>query len=242
LNKYPKLRSVLHHGLKNFNNIAVEWVPGAAPTAYFYDPSGTQVSEAVLGDRSLTELFEIFAEKGFVPTVETTEYPPSPVLERDYGNHKYLFYSNINPYANALEQAHKVGGYIVTITSQQEQNFLGNVLNELQIRQAWLGATDQNEEGQWKWTEGPEKDVVFYSANPEAENTGFTFWFKGEPNNADTEDCASFFPDGWNDVSCATEKIALVVEVGNDPLVEPPVPPPTEQATETPIEEAKSDL
>jgi len=217
----------------------VEWVPGAAPTAYFYDPSGTEVSEVVLGDRSLTELFELFAEKGFVPTVETTAYPTEPVSTRTYGGHTYHFYSNINPYATALEFAHSLGGYIVTITSLQEHNFLGTVLNELQIRQAWLGATDHAEEGQWRYPEGPEKDVVFWSANPESAVTGFSFWFKGEPNNADTEDCSTFFPDGWNDVSCSTEKVALVVEVGDDPLVEPPVP--TEQS-EPPLEETKSDL
>jgi len=48
-----------------------------------------------------------------------------------------------------------------------------------------------------------------------------------------------FFPDGWNDVCCLTEKNLLVVEIGQDPLVEPPLPPPTE---EPPPNEEKPDL
>lgn len=219
--------------------MAVEWEHGATPTAYFYDESGNKVSEAVLGDRSLTELVQLFAEQGFVPTVDTTPYPQLPVTTREYGGHLYHFFTNENPYVNALEQAHSLGGYIATIVSQQEQDFLGNVLNELQIRNAWLGASDQDTEGEWKFLEGAEKDVVFWSNNPESGVSGFAFWFKGEPNNADEEDCATFFPDGWNDVSCITEKAALVVEVGNNPLVEPPAPTPTEEA---PAEEAKQDL
>jgi len=241
LNRYPKLRTVLHHGLKNFNNVAVEWVHGATPTAYFYDGSDVQVSEAVLDDRSLSELVQLFAEQGFVPTVETTIYPLMPIATRFYGGHDYLFYSNANPFAVALEQAHKMGGYIVTITSAQEQSFLGNVLNELEIRNAWLGASDQDGEGEWKYLEGPEKDVVFWSVNPDSGLTGYSYWFNGEPNNADIEDCATFFPDGWNDVSCMTEKAPLVVEIGTEPVVEPPIPSPSEEPVAT-SEEAKPDL
>lgn len=240
MNRYPKLRTVLHHGLKNFNNVAVEWVPGATPTAYFYDASGAQVSEVVLGDRSLSELVQLFAESGFVPTIETTPYPPVPLATRNYGNHIYHFYSNENPFATAVEQARSLGGYISTITSQQEQKFLGDVLNELQIRNAWLGSTDQDSEGEWKYMEGPEKDVSFWSSTDNA-LTGFANWFKGEPNNADGENCATFFPDGWNDVSCITEKAPLVVEVGSEPLVEPPAPETIEEPAAA-TEETKPDL
>jgi hypothetical protein len=150
-----------------------------------------------------------------------------------------MFFPTENPLNFATDYAHSLGGYIVTVTSSQEQDFLGKVLNELEIKRAWLGATDESEEGEWKWIGGPEKDVVFFSSNPDRGVTGYTNWFTGEPNNVDSENCANVFPDGWNDVSCDTEKAPLIVEIGQEPLVEPPLPPPSEPVT---VEETKSDL
>jgi len=226
----------LQYGLKNFNNLQVEWVPGAAPTAYFFDESGTQISEAVLGDRSFTELLTLFQEHSFKPTLDYTPYPDQPLAVREYGGHTYRFYNTENPMQAAMDFAKSSGGYIVTVTSAQEQDFLGKVLKELNIPKVWLGATDIEEQGIWKWNDGPEKSNVFWTANPDAGVVGYSFWFKGEPNNIDTEDCAQLFPDGWNDVSCDAEKTPLVVEIGNEPLQEPPV-------ASTPVEsENKPDL
>lgn len=238
MNRYPKLRSVLQFGLKNFNNVAVEWVPGATPTAYFYDGTGTQISELVLGDRSLSELLSLFAENGFTPSVESQPYS-DPLATREYGGHTYMFFNTENSINPALEKANSLGGYLVTVTSAQEQDFLAKVLTELQMTRAWLGASDESEEGVWKWTGGPEKDVVFYNSNPESAVTGaYSLWFKGEPNNVDVEHCANVFPDGWNDVCCLTEKNPLIVEIGQDPLVEPTLPP----TEEPPPTEEKPDL
>jgi hypothetical protein len=152
-----------------------------------------------------------------------------------------MFFNTENPINFAIEKAKSLGGYLVTVTSSQEQDFLAKVLNELEMKRAWLGASDESVEGVWKWTDGPEKDVVFYSVEPESGVTGFSFWFKGEPNNVDSEHCANVFPDGWNDVCCLTEKNGLIVEIGQEALVEPALPPPTEEATTPPTEE-KADL
>jgi len=241
LNRYPKLRSVLYYGLKNFDNVAVEWVPGAAPTAYFYDGSGAEVSQTELGDRSLSELLDLFKEKAFEPHVAINPYSTDPEATREYGGHTYHFFSAENPLSIAEEQARKLGGYIATITSALEHAFLGDSLNELKINKAWMGAGDHDEEGEWKYSGGPEKDTNFYSSKPDSANTAYNKWFGGEPNDADGEDCSTFFPDGWNDVSCLTEKAPLVVEVGNEPLVEP-LAPPTHSTEPIPVEEAKSDL
>jgi len=210
----------------------VEWVGGMAPTAYFYDSSGTPTSEVELGDRSFTELLTLFSENSFTPTLETIPYPETPVSTFEYGGHTYKFYNTENPYQVALDFAKSSGGYIVTVTSAQEQEFLGKSLLQVGIPKVWLGASDSEEEGTWKWDNGPEKGTVFWTSKPEVEVKGFSFWFKGEPNNIDTEDCSLLFPDGWNDVSCLVEKAALVVEIGNDPLQEPPVPDPVPVETE----------
>jgi len=202
-----------------------------APTAYFYDASGKQTTEVELGDRSFTELLTLFTEHAFTPTLETTSYD-TPVATLEYGGHTYKFYNTENPYQAAADFAKSSQGYIVTVTSAQEQDFLGKSLQQYGIPKVWLGAKDSEEEGTWKWNDGPEKGLPFWSSKPEVDVKGFSFWFKGEPNNIDTEDCSLLFPDGWNDVSCMVEKAALVVEIGNDPLQEPPVPDPVPVETE----------
>jgi len=230
----------LQYGLKNYNNLNVEWVPGAAPTAYFYDESGSQIAEVALGDRTFEELQSLFAEYSFTPTLEFTPYPDEPLGEREYGGHTYKVYSTENELAKAKEFAQDSGGYLVTVTSAQEQDFLGKVLTEFKIPKVWLGASDKEEEGVWKWMDGPEKSVVFWNSNPDAGIQGYSLWFKGEPNNVNSEHCSMLFPDGWNDVSCDVEKSALVLEIGNDPLKEEPLPPAPD-SPESPTD-SKSDL
>lgn len=221
----------------------MEWVPGATPTSYFYDANDNVVSEHVLGDRSLTELLSFFDEVGFKPKVEQIPYPDAPTATKEYGGHTYEIFALENFYPTALQFAQSRGngeGYVVTISSAGENVFLSGVLKELGIRKAWLGGTDEGEEGQWKWMGGPEKDVVFWSTNPDKPATGYANWFKGEPNDSDNEDCSIFFEDGWNDASCVIEKAALIVEIGKEPLQEPPAPEVT--PAEVPQEEKKSDL
>jgi hypothetical protein len=215
----------LHYGLKGYVNIEVQWVGGATPTAYFYDSDGNEVSQAVLGDRSVTELLALFDEHKFKAEVESIVYPDEPLAVREYGGHTYKFWitENYFPAAEEFVAAKQPGGYIVTITSASEQAFLGNTLKELGIIKAWLGGKDK-EEGKWLWLGGPEKDQLFwdaYATDEAAKAPGFKLWFPNEPNNADNEDCSLFFPDGWNDASCDTEKASLVVEFGNEPLNEP---------------------
>jgi len=227
----------LHYGLKGYVNVEVQWVGGATPTAYFYDSNGNEMSQAVLGDRSLTELLSIFEERGFTAEVENIVYPDEPVAVREYGGHTYKFWSTENYFPAAAEfaAAKAPQGYIATITSASEQAFLGKTLKELAIIKAWLGAKDQ-EEGKWEWLGGPEKGHVFWDGYSKEENkaVGYTLWFPNEPNNIDNEDCGVFFPDGWNDVSCDTEKAGLVIEFGTEPLKDESVEPTPAPSAEEP--------
>ena len=57
-------------------------------------------------------------------------------------------------------------GYLVTITSTDEQTFLTNlVANNVTTgwdgKSAWIAASDANSEGSWKWVAGPEAGQLF---------------------------------------------------------------------------------
>jgi len=114
-----------------------------------------------------------------------------------------------------------VNGYLATVTSQEENDF---ILSKLE-GQGWMGASDEEEEGVWKWVTGPEPGMEFWrgDASGMASNGMYTNWNGGEPNNAtfngtmpEGEDYGHFLDDGkWNDYPVSTTFIeGYVVEYG----------------------------
>jgi len=84
-------------------------------------------------------------------------------------------------------------GYLATITSSQENDFLTAKLSGT----TWIGASDAAEEGVWRWVIGPEDGHLL--------SEFYTNWNTGEPNNSGNEDyghmMSSTVPPGkWNDL------------------------------------------
>ena len=96
-------------------------------------------------------------------------------------------------------------GYLATITSREEAQLSGEQAGGA----GWIGGSDAELEGTWKWVTGPEIGDVFWigDANGSAPNGAFEFWNTYEPNNLDGEDYAHVTAPGvgirgsWNDLS-----------------------------------------
>jgi len=86
-----------------------------------------------------------------------------------------------------------IHGYLATITAADEAQLSG----EQAAGAGWIGGSDEQQEGTWKWMTGPEAGT----------NMVFTFWNNGEPNNLNNEDYAHVTAPGvgitgsWNDLS-----------------------------------------
>lgn len=88
-------------------------------------------------------------------------------------------------------------GHLVTVSNQAEHEFLqaqfASLIGDTDLGRpglyAWIGLTDEVEEGNWQWVTG--------------EPLLFTAWAGGEPNNFGNEDYAHYWTRSglwtWND-------------------------------------------
>lgn len=83
--------------------------------------------------------------------------------------HYYLKLEEPMSWHMARRACEDLGGHLATVSSEKENEFLyGNFATDHAV---WLGATDEHEEGQWRWITG--------------EPFQYTNWFAGEPSNFD---------------------------------------------------------
>ncbi len=95
-------------------------------------------------------------------------------------------------------------GYLVTLTSQAEADFSGSQAQGV----GWIGAHDNNVEGEWRWVTGPEAGTQFWSGGIGGTELTFAFWNSGEPNNCCggenyahiTDPSVTSSPGSWNDL------------------------------------------
>ena len=94
-------------------------------------------------------------------------------------------------------------GYLATITAADEAQLSG----EQAAGAGWIGGSDEEIEGVWKWMTGPESGTIFWNGDLNGSTPNFAKWNTGEPNNLGDEDYAHVTAPGigitgsWNDLS-----------------------------------------
>ncbi|MCE5334113.1 MAG: tandem-95 repeat protein [Desulfobacteraceae bacterium] len=114
-----------------------------------------------------------------------------------YNGHQYLVTDSNMTWTQAEAYAQALGGHLVTINDAAEQEWLR--ANMGQFGSLWIGYTDQDEEGAWKWSSG---DASQYTA-----------WENGEPDASGSADYAyAYFgsADGWRDAAGNNSMRALI--------------------------------
>jgi len=102
--------------------------------------------------------------------------------QQNYNGHSYYRSTGSMTWTDARQACINMGGHLVTSTSLAENNFLFGLWPN-----GWIGLTDEQTEGVWKWVTG--------------ETYSWSYWNSGEPNNAGNEDYIQFVGGGrWNDL------------------------------------------
>lgn len=147
----------------------------------------------------------VSGEKTFSFTIGDANYLPST-------GHYYEFVSALGiTWSDAKIAAegrnyYGLRGYLATITSPEEAQLSG----EQASGAGWIGGSDAQTEGVWKWMTGPETGKTFWFGNFTGTTIGtdipFAFWNTGEPNQSGNEDYAHVTAPGigilgsWNDL------------------------------------------
>ncbi|XP_037620621.1 CD209 antigen-like protein E [Sebastes umbrosus] len=118
-----------------------------------------------------------------------------------YFNHRFYYISSIaKSWPESREDCQQRGADLIIINSKEEQEF-GSQFK----RDTWIGLTDRETEGVWKWVDGTA--------------LGTSYWYPGEPNSYNgTEDCGEIWNseknNNWNDVQCNMQRYWICEKVG----------------------------
>ena len=126
---------------------------------------------------------------------------------KTYNNHTYAITTSAMNHADATAAAASAGGYLVTITTKAENDWLTATFETI-YGDIWIGAKDVISEGTWVWDNGTGENFSSSSVWP-SDNTTRKFC-SNEPNNSG--DCAQIYQASgcWDDTTCSSTKLGII--------------------------------
>ena len=109
------------------------------------------------------------------------------------------------PWHLAKKKANELGGYLVSITSPEENEFIISLVNKStknETCEIWIGFNDEKREGDWKWLS--------------EDKATFNYWHNSQPDNWNNGENAVVFVKNdqgyrWNDRATDT-RLPYIVE------------------------------
>lgn len=140
------------------------------------------------------------------------------LLEGEFQGHTYRFVPEKQSWHQARKTAADLGGYLVSITTQEENDFVVGLIQKASSSRkdknpmVWIGLNNDYQPKDWKWESG--------------EPFEYSSWWVGEPNNWGNSESAVFInkqstisPESigkWNDMS-SDFKTYFIIEKATPP-------------------------
>ena len=91
---------------------------------------------------------------------------PCPQDWEENNDHCYLWSKTKQNWTKAEQMCIKNGGHLASITNQDIHNYIWDKIQSATERSVWVGGTDKEEEGTWKWSDGSVWDFANWPAEP----------------------------------------------------------------------------
>ncbi|MES2792493.1 MAG: C-type lectin domain-containing protein [Planctomycetota bacterium] len=100
---------------------------------------------------------------------------PKPKNTVKLGGHEYALIDEKVVWHVAKKRCEEMGGHLATLETAAESTALLEFLKRSQVT-AWIGATDEEEEGVWKWVNGNNVQLEFHHENGHDSEHYMVFW------------------------------------------------------------------
>ncbi|RXN09939.1 CD209 antigen-like protein [Labeo rohita] len=111
----------------------------------------------------------------------------------------YFFSSEKKSWTESRRYCTERGADLIIINNTEEQDFVRKIANNAYV---WIGLTDTDVEGTWKWVDGS--------------TLTSGFWDPREPNGKKGENCALSYSPGWADFSFGNNELMAELVVFTD--------------------------
>lgn len=128
-----------------------------------------------------SELYYFTVSDGYVPTATT-----------EWNGHTYSLYDYSLSWKEAKVACEEIGGHLVTINTEEENDMISSFVKQGKSSRYYLGGTDEEKEGEWKWVTG---EAWLFDH----------LWGNGEPTNSNLGEHYLEIYGQWNDTANVCE-------------------------------------
>lgn len=141
----------------------------------------------------------------------TITHAGNPVyIVGNFNGHGYEFIPDPTPWQTAKERAEQAGGYMVVITSPEENEFIKRFIEKScqgEFCATFIGLTDRENEGTWRWVNGEKYTFQSWFPQTQPDNWG------GSENAVEIVKSENLIH--WNDIS-SDRRLPYIIEYNSE--------------------------